>query len=407
MTAVARHDARTLFERAWSHARRTGAIDAARREALAGEATRAIRRIAGVLGSEFLRDDLERAMRSMLGLVELHLHRVSGGDVAAAARSLAEHGLLFHTRGASQAIKRVLAIEHGLEPEAVDAANRRRFEEAVVAEWAHLPFAALAEREREAERSRRRRAAANALAATLEGEPPDAYHEPEQVVMTALLIHAYAPRRAWIGDVRGFEALLASVRRAPARFRTLPAGVPPGHRDTVEAIWAAEGPDLVATIADAGVPLHRLVAGDPDANPLCGRLVLPDDALAEVDDLAQRTTSHWQALTGGATDEPRLLATLLQGVVGFDATWPITAKAAETLLRTVLVHAPDDARLAAWLDANAPHAYHDGLAELWHAFWDERGSALDADAGAEALRGFAAQWLPVKAAARSRARARS
>ena len=404
MTAVARHDARTLFERAWSHARRTGAIDAARREALVGEATRAIRRIAGVLGSDHLRDDLERAMRSMLGLVDLHLHRVSGGDVAEAARSLAERGLLFHTKGASQAIKRVLAIEHGLDPEAVDPASRRRFEEAVVAEWAHLPFDALVAREREADLARLRREAANALAATLDGPPPDAYHEPEQVVMTALLIHAYAPRRTWIADVRGFESLLEAVRREPARFRTLPAGVPPAHRDAIEAIWAAEAAGLLDAIVAAGVPVHRLVAGDPDTNPLYGRLVLPDDALAEVDDLAERTTSHWLALTGGATDEPRLLATVLQGVVGFDASWPLSPKAAETLVRTVLVDAPEDARLAAWLDANAPHAYHDGLAELWHAFWDERGTALQAGAGADAVRRFAAQWLPVKAAARARSR---
>ncbi len=402
MTAVARHDARTLFERAWSHGVRTGAIDGARREALVAEGTRAIRRIAAVLGSEALRDDLERAMRSMLGLVNLHLQRTSRGDVAAAARALAEHGLLFHTKGASQAIKRVLAIEHGLDPEAVDPVNRRRFEEAVVAEWAHLPFEALAEREREAELSSRRRAAAEALAATLEGTPPEPYYEPEQVILTALLIRAYARERAWIDAVRPFEALLEAVRRTPARFRELPPGVPPAHRETIEAVWASEGPRVIEAIAASDVPVHRLVAGDPATNPLHAWLVLPADAIDDVDDVGELTTSHWQALTGGATDEPRLLATMLQGVVGFESTWPLAPKAAETLLRKTLAERPDERRVAAWLDANAPHQYHADLVGLWRDFWDERESTLDADAGADVYRRFAAEWLPVKVGASKR-----
>ncbi len=399
MTAVARHDARTLFERAWAHGVRTGAIDAARREALVAEGTRAIRRIAGVLGSESLREDLERAMRSMLGLVNLHLARVSRGDVAAAARSLAEHGLLFHTKGASQAIKHVLAIEHGLDPDAVDAANRRRFEEAVVAEWAHLPFEALAERERLAAIASRRRAAAAALAATLEGTPPEPYYEPEQVILTALLIRAYSKRLAWIDDVRGFEVLLEAVRRSPARLRALPAGVPPAHRATVEEVLESEGPRLIDAIASTDVPVHQLVAGDPIGNPLHAWLVLPGDALGDVDELGELATSHWQALTGGATDEPRLLALMLQGVVGFEATWPVTPKAAETLLRKVLVARPEPRVLQAWIDANAPHQYHAGLVELWDDFWGERESTLDAGAAADAYRRFAAEWLPVKGTA--------
>jgi hypothetical protein len=399
VSAVARHDARTLFERAWTHGVRTGEIDGARREALVAEGTRAIRRIAGVLGSESLRDDLERAMRSMLGLVNLHLQRVSRGDVAAAARSLADNGLLFHTKGASQAIKRVLAIEHGIDPDTVDPVNRRRFEEAVVAEWAHLPFDVLVERQREAELASRLRAAADAIAATLDGTPPEPYYEPEQVILTALLIRTYVREPAWIDGVRGFEALFEAVRRTPERFRTLPPGVPPDHRETIEDVWAGEGPRLIDAIAGSDEPVHRLVAGDPITNPLHAWLVLPADAIDDVDEVGELTTSHWQTLTGGATDEPRLLATMLQGVIGFEAAWPVTPKGAETLLRTTLAERPDERRAAAWLDANAPHQYHADLLGLWRDFWDERGSALDGEAAADAYRHFAVEWLPVKAKA--------
>jgi hypothetical protein len=219
------------------------------------------------------------------------------------------------------------------------------------------------------------------------------------VILTALLIRAYAPRTAWIDGTRAFEALLEAVRRTPARFRELPPGVPAAHRETVEGVWASEGPRLIDAIAGSGVPVHRLVAGDPATNPLHAWLVLPADAIDDVDDVGELTTSHWRALTGGATDEPRLLATMLQGVVGFEASWPLAPRAAEALLRKTLATRPDERRVAAWLDANAPHQYHADLIDLWRDFWDERASTLDEDAGADAYRRFAAEWLPVKAAA--------
>ena len=64
MTPLAHRDARSLFERAWSHGMRTGLINAQRREELLVEGTRAIRKIADILGTEHLRGDLERPARS-------------------------------------------------------------------------------------------------------------------------------------------------------------------------------------------------------------------------------------------------------------------------------------------------------------------------------------------------------
>ena len=186
MTAVARHDARTLFERAWAHAVREGSLDPERREALLAEGVRGIRRIATVLGTEHLREDLERAMRAMMGLVNLHLEKVSGGDVALAARSIVERGLLFHTKGASQSIKRVLAVEQGEDPDELEPATLRRFDAEVVAHWAQLPFAELAAREREAAERRRRFGAARALRAVLGNTGP----EPDPAIAEPLsLIH--------------------------------------------------------------------------------------------------------------------------------------------------------------------------------------------------------------------------
>lgn len=405
MSAIAHHDARTLFERAWSDGLRSGLITDARREELIREATRAIRKIASVLGTEFLRDDLERAMRSMLGLVNLHLEKLTHGDVEAAARSLADAGLLFHTRGASQAIKRVLAIESGQDPDELDALHKRLFEEAVVTEWAHFPFIELARRERGAERARRRRAAAVAIVQALNGRVPDQYYEPEQIIMTALLILAYERKKAWIEDPQGFERLLTAVRKAPKKFAKLPAGIPPAHLPVIREVWAAEGPAILETIADPQVPVHRLVAGDPLTNPLHGWLVLPGDALTDVDDLGEQTTSHWQALTKGTSDESRLLVVMLRGVFGFTERVPFGQKAGEALMRGTLVARPEDRVVERWLEENAPHQYHAGLMGLWQDFWDDRETMLGERSSSEDYRAFMAVWLPMRAPAAKKAAA--
>jgi hypothetical protein len=399
MTALAHHEARTLFERAWSHAVREGLVDAARREALLVEGTRGMRRIAGVLGTESLLEDLERAMRAMLGLVDLHLHAVSDGDVPAAARSIAERGLLFHTKGASQAIKRVLAIEHGESPEALDAATLRRFDEEVVGHWARMPYAEFADRARGAEERRRRVDAARALCDLIEGADPDPWHEPEQVVTTALMVLAWSPRRTWPADVKAFERLLAAARAAPARLAALPPGVPAAHVPIVERIRAEHAPRLERLLADATLPLHRLVGGDPLSNPLHDLAVVPDTALDALDALGAETTAHWTALTGGRSDDAHLLLAMLAGTVAPGLKPPLGVREAESLLRSAPLRQPTEAALRAWLDANAPHAYHEGLVELWTTFWEALEDLGDG-ASSEAVKAFAREWLPVRAAAR-------
>jgi hypothetical protein len=403
VSRLAHHDARTLFGRAWAYGIRTGIITDLRREQLIEEGTKAIRRIATVLGTEFLRGDLERAMRSMLGLVDLQLHKVSMGDVDMAAHSLADHGLLFHTRGASRALKRMIAIEHGLGPDELEALPPRRFEEQVVTECATAPHEEIVERELYAEALLRMRVAAASISRLLEGEPPDDYHEPEQVLMTAVLTLAFGHRR-WITDRRGFEALLGQLRADPRRLDALPPGLPADCRAMAEEVREIWAPRLVATVTDPKTPLHRLISGDPLSNPLHAWLVLPADAIGEVDDLDEQVSSHWQALTKGARDEAQLLWVLLQGVHGVEAKPPLAWKPTEALLRTALAEPSAASAVADWLDANAPHEYHAGLVSLWEDFSDELAELLEDGGAAQDLKRFMATWLPMKAAAAQPAR---
>ncbi|HYF60166.1 MAG TPA: hypothetical protein VEA81_14540 [Burkholderiaceae bacterium] len=399
MSGIARHDARTLFERAWTHGVRTGLIDAQRREALVAEATRAIRRIATVLGTEYLRTDLERAMRAMLGLVELNLRKASGGDVEAAARSIAVDGLLAHTRGASRAIKRLLAIEQGVDPDAPDPDSARRFEAEVVSHWPQVPFDEFLRRQEGAERVRRRRHAARALATALRGEAPDEWYEPEQVILTVLLV-LDAGGREWPADRRAFERLLGAARERGGVLEALPPGVPPAQREVAEEVRREGAAAVAAAIADRSIPLHRLVAGGPDSNPLHDRLVLPEGGLGDVDAHGHDATEHWRTLTGGRTDdEAHLLWTMLREIRGARGTPPLAWKETEAQLATTLAAPADERAFEAWLDANAPHAYHGGLRELWQGFWQERAESLHEDSTPSDVRRFLGAWLPMKAAA--------
>jgi len=398
VSSVAHHDSRSLFEQAWSLGIRTGVLTPRRREELLVEGTRAIRKIADLFGTEYLRGDLERAMRSMLGLLNIHLERVSGGDVEKAAMSIAENGLLFHTRGASRAIKRVLAVSHRQNPDTLEPEDLRRYETIVVTEWPTRSLAYLLEREQGAREDLALREAAQALVSALDGPSDLSESEPGPVIMTALLALACQTQPSWPRHLRGFEALLAAVRRSPAKLDRMPQGVPAAHREVVGSVWAANAGVIKALVADTSVPLHVLAGGGPDVNPLYGRLEVPDDTLGEVDGHSIATTAHWQALTRGATDEARLLLVLLQGLAGVTSKPPFSLKSIAGLLKAQLQCKPDDRLFEDWLTANVPYAQHPDLTELWEAFWEERDALLSEDPASDEFKQFARAWFPMRAA---------
>jgi hypothetical protein len=399
---LATRDDRSLFERAWAHGTAAGIITPEVRAAIIQEGTRAMRKIASILGSENLRADLDRALRSMLGLVELHLQEVSGGDLRLAARSIADRGLLAHTRGASQSIKRILASREGADPDQLDAEQKRRFEEEVVSAWARYSFEEFRAQQHEADRVRARRDAARALSATLSGRAPEAWHEPEQIIMTGLFVLAVGRTKAWPRHSGELETLLAAARKAPSKLSKPPRALPPAHKAELEAVWAHMAPALAGLITDPDTPLHVLAAGDPSVNRLHELLALPDDALDEVADHDERTTTHWQTLTRGHTDEPRLLLVMLQGVMGVTDKAPFSQRTADRLLDTELVSRPPKSKARSWLENNAPHRMQADLLELWDDFWDERESSLHEDASAEDYRAFAQDWFPMRAPGKSK-----
>jgi hypothetical protein len=267
----------------------------------------------------------------------------------------------------------------------------------VVSSWAQYSFADFMQQYEDAERVRRRRDAAGAISQALQGEAPDTDFEPEQIIMTGLLIMVYTRKTTWIANQQGLEKLIEAIRKAPRKLAAPPEGLPERYRAIVETVWAERAPALKAVIVDSATPLHVLVAGDPSVNRLHELLVMPENALADVDDHDDRTTSHWKKLTGGTSDEARLLVIMLQGVLGLTDKLPFSQRTAKRLLDTVLMKRPDDRLIADWLEANAPHQNQSGLFELWNDFWDERESTLHEDASSGDYQSFATTWLPMQA----------
>lgn len=404
MNWIAHRDSRSLFERAWRHGIASGVIDPEQQASMLKEGARAIRKIADILGTQNLRADLERALRSMLGLVNLHLMTMSDGDVTIAARSLAARGLLFHTRGASQAIKAILAEGEGVDPERLDPEQKHRFEVEVVTQWATWPYEDFLARQEEAECARERREAAAALAALLSGPAPDPFlHEPDRIIASALLVLLFTKDKAWPRTVRQFETVLQAVRSTPAKLGKLPRSIPAEHAEVIAEVWHERSPQLHKVILDTSFDLHVLSAGDPSINPLHELLALPDDALSAAHEHEALTTSHWETLTRGRSDEANLVATMLIHVLSLTVTVPFTLKAAEQLLRSIRAARPDDDDFLRWIEANAPHALQSDLAELWEEFWDDLDGSLHEDASVEDYRAFARNWLPVRVTAARRA----
>jgi hypothetical protein len=235
------------------------------------------------------------------------------------------------------------------------------------------------------------------LGELLEGVAPDIEQGARKIIATGLLILAYRRKKAWIATPRDFETVLASVRKTPSKLEKLPAGVPETLRSVLEPVWRAHAPQIKALVVETDTPLHQLVGGDPSENRLHDVLALPDDSLGALQDLEAQTTSHWKKLTGGKSDEQRLMGVMLKGVFGFEDKLPLSLKTAVTLLQTVITERPSDRTFSQWLQANAPHQFQSGLAELWEAFWDERVMSLDEAADESEWRDFARDWLPVKA----------
>ncbi len=349
MSRLVGHDARTPFEKAWLHGIASGIIDSDVSERVARDGGKAIRQFASVLGSDHLRIDLERALRSMLALINLNLEYETGNDAGKAARSIAVNGIGHHTREAARHMKAAGYDVRG-----------------IVTERAFMGFHSYQTMIRESENAVKRLEAAQwALAAIGYSASVDAVHA-SLGIRTALLFMIFKPNTQWAGDMAGFESMLRTVRaKAKSKKVTVPTFVPEDLERVVAEECAFLTQKIFEMILDDSLEIHQLASSYDLA-----ALILAPGAAAFADSAEELYTSHWVKLSGGADDEDVLLSLMLSGVFFEKAKRALTVAQAK-LIAEKLNQPPAESGVVAWLQSNAPHALQEDLLGLWQHFWEE------------------------------------
>ena len=247
--ALALHDARPLFEKALVYGVQHGIVGAERLAAMHTEAPKGMVQIARYFGSEFLRPELERARERMVNFISLHLQDATGGDLAQAARLLADHSLLSRSKAGTDLLRQLIAL-----PESSHFGMQGQDEAQVslLGLWSLRSYAQY--REELARRSRIGEAVQTALwLAERYALDDDVLEEgdAEGVIRTALVLQALGYRGAEWPSVAAFRKLLTTRRAAGKALGTAaalpsPKGLPPALHAVVDAqnlwcwpIWAS------------------------------------------------------------------------------------------------------------------------------------------------------------------------
>ncbi len=349
MSRLVDHDDRTLFEKAWLQGIASGVIDSEVSERVARDGAKAIRQFASILGSDHLRIDLERAMRSMLALINLNLEYETGHDVGKAARSIAVNGIGHHTREAARHMKAAGYDVRG-----------------IVTDRAFMDFHSYQSMIGESEKSVKRLEAAQwALAAIGYTESVDSVHA-SLAMRTALLFMIFKPKTQWSGDMAGFETMLKAVRaKAKIKKVTVPKVVPEAFKLLVQEECDLLDKKILEMILDENVEVHQLSSSHDLA-----ALILTPGAAAYAESAEELYTSHWLKLSAGTYDEDVLVSLMLSGVFFEKSKRSLTVTEAK-LIAEKLNEPPAKSGITAWLEMNAPHALQEGLLDLWQSFWEE------------------------------------
>ena len=398
-SALQLHDARPFFDKALAHGVQRGILDAARLAAIHADAPKGMVQIARYFGSEFLRPELETALRRMVNLISLYLLETTGGDLDAAAISLRDHSFLSRSKGGSDMLKRLIALP---ESSNFGLAAPTDNETPMLALWSlrsHADYCVELARRTQIGQAI---AAAEWLAAQYDLDTDEleaAGADAESVIRTALLVQALGLKalESWPTAVL-LEKSVAAVRKkkatpapaptpAPTPLR-LPPGLPADLRSVVQAQAAAVQADL-PRLLDAAVPLRKLLHA---MGSFRARYFLLDDPLAEVDDYhrsldaldvadepPQPASKTWTKLVQGHDDEHSLLTLFLCLAAGAPKKTLLTEKTAASLVRKIRKSGLHPALATDFIAAHAPGAHQAAYTTLWDGFVQDAQKTLQSD----------------------------
>ena len=389
--ALQLHDARPFFDKALAHGVRRGIIGAERLAAIHADAPKGMVQIARYFGSEFLRPELETALRRMVNLISLYLLETTGGDLDAAAISLRDHSFLSRSKGGPDMLKRLIALPESSNFGLMAHADA---ETPMLALWSLRSHA-----DYRAELARRTQISAAVAAAQWLAERygldtdelQAAAADAESVIRTGWLMQALGLDLDEWPSAAALEKSATALRKKkqalPTQLR-LPPGLPASLRDAVQPHAAAVLADL-PRLLDPAVPLRKLLHS---MGSFRARYFLLDDPLAEVDgyhrsldalqeggDPPQPASKTWTRTVQGNDDEHSLLTLFLCLAAGAPKKTLLAEKAAASLVRKVRKSGWQPALAAEFIQAHAPGVHRQDYLALWNSFVQDAQKTLLSD----------------------------
>ena len=379
---VSLYDARPFFEKALQYGIQNHIIDSQKLDAICSDAPKGMVQIARYFGTEFLRPELEKAKDRIVNLVSLYLEHSCQGDLQAAAVSLRDHSFLSRSKGGSDMLKAMIAMPQNSH---FGMNERAGFTDDHIPQLAKWSLRSLADYQ--AELGKREQVArvidaavwfADALGLD-EDDLEEAGKDAEAVVRTALLV--FAARGSKLPDWVAFDKMIANLRKKyaanPASCDvSLPKNLPPEFQ-AVASMARQSVLNDAAKILDTKLATRKLFDQTP---AFMGRYFWLEDGLQEADHHARETSSAWDKLTGGNTDDSSLLTVFFCFAAHAAPKTILTEKSAATLLRKVKKAGFKPEAAHSYILNNAPAQYQSDYAKLWSHFVEEAGSTLQSDA---------------------------
>jgi hypothetical protein len=376
------YDARPFFEKALQYGISHHIIDSHKLDVIQTDAPKGMVQIARYFGTEFLRPELEKAKDRIVNLVSLHLEHTHRGDLQAAAIALRDHSFLSRSKAGSDMLKAMIAMPQNSHFGMNESGGFTDTHIPQLAKWSLRSLADV-----QAELAKREQVARVIDAAVWfadelglsEDELEEAGKDAEAVIRTALLVTATRGRKApdWVA----FDKMIAGLRQKfggkPADFTvSLPKNLPEEFKDVaahaVQSIMADS-----AKILDAKLATRRLFDQTP---AFMGRYFWLEDGLNEVDHHARETSSAWDKLTGGNTDDSSLLTVFFCLAAHAAPKTLLSEKSAATLLRKVKKAGFKPEAAHQYILTSAPVQYQSDYAQLWRSFVQEAQGLLQSDA---------------------------
>lgn len=389
--AMALHDARPLFEKALVYGVQHGIVGAERLAAMHTEAPKGMVQIARYFGSEFLRPELERARERMVNFISLHLQDATGGDLAQAARLLADHSLLSRSKAGTDLLRQLIAL-----PESSHFGMQGQ-DEAQVSLLALWSLRSYAQYRDELERRSRIGEAVQAALWLAERYALDddvlEDGDAEGVIRTALALQALGYRGAEWPSVAVFRKLLTTRRAAGKALggaAALPS--PKGLPSALHAVVDAQKPVVLADLGKLLDPVRPLGTLLRPMSALRNRYFLLEDPLGEVDEYLRAAeplgedeappaaaSKTWQRATQGENDEAALLTLFLCLAVGVPKKTLLPEKAAKALVRKLRTKGWEPALAETFIAEHAPEVHRADYLALWRSFVGESRGTLQDD----------------------------